>query len=142
MRESSVSELIARLGWLREMAKAVHAGGPRKSEQIVDEAVAALRQLGQDNAQLQYSLEQSESCVSTALRRLEAAEQDGAKLDKAIAEVLEGFERGIFVRSIGDDANASWAIKLFPYIRALGILQAHLDAARSAATDAETEPTT
>ena len=40
----------------------------------------------------------------------------------AIRTVLEGFDAGIFVRSIGHDGQSDWAFKLLPYIRALATL--------------------
>ena len=42
--------------------------------------------------------------------------------DEAIAKVLEGFDLGVFVRSTEHDGDSDWAIKCFPYIRALGVL--------------------
>ena len=45
----------------------------------------------------------------------------------AARTVLEGFEKGIFVRDISGDSTSDWAIKAFPYLRALGALQAWVD---------------
>ena len=41
----------------------------------------------------------------------------------AIDKVLEGFEVGVFVRAMRADSDPAWAIKLFPYLRALATLQ-------------------
>ena len=42
----------------------------------------------------------------------------------AIRKTLEGFDKQIFVRNIEGDTAPDWAIKAFPYIRALGVLAA------------------
>jgi hypothetical protein len=41
----------------------------------------------------------------------------------AIRTVLRGFDEGVFVRSTDGDSDPAWAIKVFPFIRALGVLQ-------------------
>ena len=47
-------------------------------------------------------------------------EQEQARaLRSAAAKVLEGFERGIFVRATDGDHAPEWATKLLPYIQAL-----------------------
>ena len=45
-----------------------------------------------------------------------------ARLKEQVAKVLEGFDRKIFVRNIEGDGASDWAVKCFPYLRALGIL--------------------
>ena len=40
-----------------------------------------------------------------------------------VAIVLRGFAEGVFVRSTANDGDPGWAIKLFPYLRALAKLQ-------------------
>ena len=45
-----------------------------------------------------------------------------ARLQEQVAKVLEGFDRKIFVRNIEGDGASDWAVKCFPYLRALGIL--------------------
>lgn len=44
-------------------------------------------------------------------------------LHAAIRTVLRGFDEGVFVRSTDGDGNPAWAIKLFPFIQALAVLQ-------------------
>jgi len=40
----------------------------------------------------------------------------------AIRTTLEGFDKGVFVRNTEGDSAPDWAIKAFPYIRALAVL--------------------
>jgi hypothetical protein len=51
----------------------------------------------------------------------------------AASKLLEGFERGVFVRSTEYDAEGDWAIRAFPYIQALGALKCLVDEAEQAA---------
>ena len=53
----------------------------------------------------------------------------------AVAKVLEGFDRGIFVRSTDDDGDAGWVVRLLPYITALAVLR------ERSASDPEPSPT-
>lgn len=41
----------------------------------------------------------------------------------AIAKVLEGFDKGIFLRDVGADTEPGWSLRLAPYITALAMLQ-------------------
>ena len=45
-------------------------------------------------------------------------------LREAIDKVLEGFDKGLFVRNTFGDSDPSWAVKLAPYLVALGVLAA------------------
>lgn len=45
-----------------------------------------------------------------------------AALREAAEKVCEGFDKGFFVRDISRDHESSWAIHLFPYLAALGVL--------------------
>lgn len=45
---------------------------------------------------------------------------------EAAAKVCEGFDQGVFVRAARDE-DPAWAIKLFPYLRALGVLAAAVE---------------
>lgn len=45
----------------------------------------------------------------------------------AIRKVLDGFHEGVFVRSVAEDRDPAWAIRVFPYIKALGVLAAAVD---------------
>lgn len=49
------------------------------------------------------------------------------KLDDAIVMIMEGFKKGIFVRSTKGDNAPDWAINFLPYVGALAILQEHAD---------------
>jgi hypothetical protein len=40
-----------------------------------------------------------------------------------VAKVLEGFDRGIFVRDVSYDGESGWAVRLLPYLAALGRLR-------------------
>lgn len=42
--------------------------------------------------------------------------------DNAIATVLRGFDEGVFVRDTTRDGEPDWAIRLFPFVRALATL--------------------
>lgn len=66
------------------------------------------------------------------------APQDGRPLDDAIAKVVEGFAKGIFVRAIDADSKPDWAVKLLPYLVALATLEQSggRAAARGAGADA------
>jgi hypothetical protein len=47
---------------------------------------------------------------------------------KDVKMVLEGFDKGIFVRDISHDHQSDWAIRAFPYLAALGRLAEQVDA--------------
>ena len=40
-------------------------------------------------------------------------------LYSALTEIMDGFDRGVFVRDISNDSNPDWALKLLPFIAAL-----------------------
>lgn len=42
--------------------------------------------------------------------------------DEAIRLVLEGFDKGVFVRDISHDHESSWAVRQLPYLAALSRL--------------------
>jgi hypothetical protein len=44
------------------------------------------------------------------------------KLREAGTKICEAFDKGIFIRSTSEDEDPAWAFKLFPYLRALGVL--------------------
>jgi hypothetical protein len=50
----------------------------------------------------------------------------------AASKLLEGFERGVFVRSTEYDAGSEWEIRALPYIQALGALKCLVDEAERA----------
>ena len=88
-------------------------------------------------AELQHTIELWEACGAShkelkeqfapLLHRAEQAEAKLAKLREAAATLTEGFDKGIFIRSTAGDFDGAWAIKLFPYLRALAFL-AEIDA--------------
>lgn len=41
------------------------------------------------------------------------------KLKEAARKVLEGFDRGVFLRNTKQDHESKWAIELYPYVMAL-----------------------
>jgi hypothetical protein len=47
---------------------------------------------------------------------------EGIELRKAIATILDGFDKGIFVRDISGDGDSAWPVKFVPYALALGKL--------------------
>lgn len=49
-------------------------------------------------------------------------------LDDAIAKVIEGFDRGVFVRDTTYDYESGWATEAVPYIQALAVLGEHTGA--------------
>jgi hypothetical protein len=53
----------------------------------------------------------------------EATVRSEGDIHAAVRTVLDGFARGVFVRSTENDADPAWAIKVFPYLRALAIIQ-------------------
>jgi hypothetical protein len=60
-------------------------------------------------------------------------------LDRAIRKVLEGFDKGVFLRNTANDALPDWAIKQSPYLTALAILSEYLTLKQLAAMDAKAE---
>ncbi len=44
-------------------------------------------------------------------------------MQKDVRKVLDGFEQGVFVRSIHDDDDPKWISKLAPFIAALARLK-------------------
>jgi hypothetical protein len=53
---------------------------------------------------------------------------------EAAQKVIEGFDKGVFVRDPAGDGDPAWAIKLFPYLRALAVLS---EFAETPATETE-----
>lgn len=49
------------------------------------------------------------------------------KLRAAVKTILRGFDEGVFVRSIANDHDPAWAMRLFPYIQALAVAQQELE---------------
>ena len=45
------------------------------------------------------------------------------QLEDAVRTILRGFDEGVFVRNTDRDSDPAWAIKLFPFIHAIGIAQ-------------------
>lgn len=54
---------------------------------------------------------------------------------EAAKKVLEGFEKDVFVRNVDGDGDPAWAIKFFPYARALSVLQEFADGAPAVETE-------
>lgn len=52
----------------------------------------------------------------------ESAAPTAAEIREAALKILEGFDRGVFVRNTAKDHESDWAIKAFPYLRALAVL--------------------
>ena len=44
-----------------------------------------------------------------------------------VAKVVEGFEKGVFVRDTSRDHESDWAIRVFPYLAALARLAEDLE---------------
>jgi len=60
-----------------------------------------------------------------------------AELLEACKVIMDGFEKGVFVRDVTKDAGRSWAVRLLPFIAALGKAQAAIaKAERSNPNDA------
>ena len=59
--------------------------------------------------------------------------EDRARLSALLAHVatiLDGFDKGVFVRDVAGDGKPDWALKLYPYLLAIKSLQEAIDAAR------------
>lgn len=56
---------------------------------------------------------------------LHARERDRLKAD--VNTILEAFDKQIFIRDVSRDSDAGWAIKLLPYISAMGRLKEQLN---------------
>lgn len=61
-------------------------------------------------------------CLWDAMTRSHA----DPSLLKAVRTILRGFEEGVFVRSIDNDHDSAWAIRLFPFIHALAVAREHV----------------
>jgi hypothetical protein len=60
----------------------------------------------------------------TMAMQIADAETKTETLRVDVAKVLEGFDNDMFVRNTNDDADSGWAVKIVPYIAALGRLAA------------------
>ena len=60
--------------------------------------------------------------IRTLLAENENLKAEVAENAEAIRTVLCGFDEGVFVRSVAGDTDSGWALKLFPFVRALGVL--------------------
>ena len=49
--------------------------------------------------------------------------QEWQPIASAARTLLRGFGEGVFVRSTANDGDSAWAMKLFPFIQALAVLQ-------------------
>jgi len=58
-------------------------------------------------------------------------DEQRAELDAAIVKVLDGFDEGVFVRNIDGDTEPGWAVKLSPYLAAIGVLARAVEDLRS-----------
>lgn len=58
--------------------------------------------------------------TSSASHRTPDSETD---FTNAVRMILRGFDEGVFVRNIDGDSDPAWAIKLMPFIRAIGVAQ-------------------
>jgi hypothetical protein len=56
-------------------------------------------------------------------REMERYAAENAALREDAATVLRGFDEGVFIRSTNGDGEGDWAIKLFPFLKAMGRLQ-------------------
>jgi hypothetical protein len=57
----------------------------------------------------------------------------------SISRVLEGFDKGVFVRSPFGDSDNGWGIRLVPYISALAVLRNSIPVQDATPTNAEPE---
>lgn len=84
-----------------------------------------------ENQQIPDTLEREFALLDASIERtladMRAKDAEIARLKAAAAKVCEGFDLGFFVRDISRDSDPAWAIKLFPYIQALGALAASED---------------
>lgn len=62
--------------------------------------------------------------VMTQQEQIAAITAQRDELRECLAEMLKGFEAGVFVRNIEGDGERDWAVKLLPFIRTLGRAQA------------------
>jgi|SRR5665213_2117330 len=60
--------------------------------------------------------------VPKHIRELRAQVDGLPVLCQAIATVLEGFDKGVFVRDVTGDGDSGWGVRLLPYISALATL--------------------
>jgi len=68
-------------------------------------------------------LREAEADLAAALDELTRLREENARLRAAAAKVLEGFDLGVFLRGTSHDADSGWAIRLTPYLSALGQLK-------------------
>ena len=59
------------------------------------------------------------------------------KLLEALTAVMDGFDRGVFVRNILGDEQPDWAMKLIPFVQTLGKAQAAIAEAMKGAESTE-----
>ena len=52
--------------------------------------------------------------------RADRLQRDLDALRADVRIVLRGFDEGVFVREVAHDAQSGWAVKMLPYIAALG----------------------
>ena len=67
-------------------------------------------------------LDNARSVVDICFRAAVAAERE--LWSEPVTTVLRGFDEGVFVRNVKGDGESDWAIKLMPFVRALGVLAA------------------
>ena len=60
-----------------------------------------------------------ETDYKNAISRLVDIGNENFQLVDILRTILEGFDKGIFVRSIQEDDDPAWLIRLLPYIKAL-----------------------
>lgn len=104
---------------LTQIRDRIHKGGKyvyREDAEALLALVDHLRQEQEDQAECEKAMI---GCAHSWKERAEHAEAACASLRTALEAILQGFDRGVFVRSTDGDSDPAWAIKLFPYVKAL-----------------------
>lgn len=96
----------------------VTAADERNAARIIDSSFAELREACRWQAESLESFRKKFNAPSNC-QALDAIDE----LRESAATVLKGFEEGVFVRDTSKDAKPGWAVKLLPYIVALGKLK-------------------
>jgi hypothetical protein len=119
---SHPSDVAQRLAEIRGQVDSARAAGePDTAFRTYDDALAAALAAAEQATQAQR---EAVGAYWKATDEIAHLMVEAERLRTAGAKVCEGFDKGIFVRALEWDAASDWAVKLLPYIQAIGVLAA------------------
>jgi len=108
----------------RELAEA------RLKVRYAESDAEAARESARANAHGDSLLEKWDTEYQKLWKRFATAQADSEKVLNYAADLLDGFDDGVFVRDVSRDNESGWAIRLIKPVAAMANLRAAIDEAR------------